>query len=97
LTYAATGAQPIAATTITGAAAQVAVTSHGRTTLTYAATDVAGNTQTTSSESLIVGHGFACATSTPSFSLPDAGSLVLSGTAMVNGRSLPFQQTIPFD
>ena len=79
------------------ASSQVAISNHGRTALTYAATDVAGNIETTHSETVIVGHGFACATPTPSFTLPDAGTLVLSGTATAGGTSYPFNQTIPFD
>src|SRR5262249_34821025 len=43
LTYAAAGAQPIASTTVNGASTQLAISSHGRTALTYAASDVAGN------------------------------------------------------
>jgi hypothetical protein len=97
LTFAASGAQTIAATNVNGASAQVAISNHGRTTLIFAATDNAGNTDATHSETLIVGHGFACATPTPSFSMPDAGTLVLSGTATVGGSSYPFNQTIPFD
>jgi hypothetical protein len=97
LSYAATGAQSIAATTVTGATVQVPITSHGRTVLTYAASDVAGNTESTHSETVIVGHGFSCATPTPGFSLPDQGALVVTGTASIRGTSVPFNQTIPFD
>jgi len=97
LTYAATGAQPIASTTVNGASTQVAISSHGRTALTYATSDVAGNIEATHSETVIVGHGFACATPTPSFTVPDAGTLVLSGIATASGTSYPFNQTIPFD
>jgi len=97
LTYATTGAQASAATTLNGAVAQVTITKHGRTVLTDAATDRAGNLEATHSETLIIGHGFACATPTPSFSLPDAGTLVLSGTATAGGTSSPFNATIPLD
>jgi endo-1,4-beta-xylanase len=97
VTYASTGAQPIASTSVNGASAQVAISNHGRTALTYAASDVAGNIEATHSETVIVGHGFACATPTPSFTLPDAGTLVLSGMATAGGTSYPFNQTIAFD
>jgi hypothetical protein len=44
VSYSATGAQAIPPTTVPGAAATVAVTHDGVTTVTYTATDVAGNT-----------------------------------------------------
>lgn len=45
ITYSATGAQTIGSTTVEGASATVPVTQEGTTTLTYAATDNAGNTE----------------------------------------------------
>ena len=45
ITYSATGAQPIAGTTVNGAGAAVAISAEGTTTLTYAATDNAGNAE----------------------------------------------------
>jgi hypothetical protein len=44
ITYSATGAQPIAATDVPGSSAGVAITTDGVTTITYTATDNAGNT-----------------------------------------------------
>lgn len=44
ITYSASGAQPAASTDVPGAAAAVAITTNGVTTVTYAATDAAGNT-----------------------------------------------------
>ncbi|MFF4098639.1 IPT/TIG domain-containing protein [Streptomyces sp. NPDC001903] len=44
ITYSASGAQPIASTDISGASAAVPITVNGVTTLTYTATDNAGNT-----------------------------------------------------
>ncbi|MDQ3756322.1 MAG: hypothetical protein M3394_00505 [Actinomycetota bacterium] len=48
ITYSATGAQPIASTTVLGSSATVpAITTVGTTTLSYFAQDVAGNTEAT--------------------------------------------------
>ncbi|MFE2286257.1 OmpL47-type beta-barrel domain-containing protein [Streptomyces sp. NPDC059443] len=44
ITYSASGAQPIASTDVTGAGAAVPITADGVTTVTYTATDNAGNT-----------------------------------------------------
>lgn len=43
ITYSATGAQPIASTTVNGASASFGVSAAGQTTITYYATDNAGN------------------------------------------------------
>jgi hypothetical protein len=45
ITYSATGAQPIASTTVNGASATVPVTAEGETTLTFSARDNAGNNE----------------------------------------------------
>jgi hypothetical protein len=45
----------------------------GVTTLTYAATDLAGNQEPSRSQSIVVSAGFACAGPTPTFSLPSTG------------------------
>ncbi len=52
ITYSATGAQPIAATDVSGSSAAVAITIDGITTITYTATDNAGNTS--SSQTIVV-------------------------------------------
>ena len=44
ITYSATGAQPIASTTVSGDSTSVSITTEGITTLSYFATDVDGNT-----------------------------------------------------
>ncbi|MFE5523737.1 OmpL47-type beta-barrel domain-containing protein [Streptomyces virginiae] len=44
ITYSASGAQPAGSTDVPGAAAAVAITTNGVTTVTYTATDAAGNT-----------------------------------------------------
>ncbi|MCX5129942.1 IPT/TIG domain-containing protein [Streptomyces sp. NBC_00193] len=44
ITYSASGAQPIGPTDVSGASASVAITTNGVTTVTYTATDNAGNT-----------------------------------------------------
>jgi streptogramin lyase len=49
ITYSATGAQPIASTTVAGASAVVPFTAEGVTTLSYSATDRAGNRSATKS------------------------------------------------
>lgn len=45
ITYSASGAQTIASTTVSGAAASIALTTEGSTTLTFSAADVAGNVE----------------------------------------------------
>ncbi len=96
LTYAASGAQTIVSTTVDGATARPSITALGVTTLTYAATDVAGNQEATRSESVIVGGDLACAGPTPTFSLPRHGTLQLNGTATANGRTYFFNRSISF-
>jgi hypothetical protein len=49
ITYVATGAQSIASTTVTGSSASVPVSAQGTTTVTFFATDAAGNTETADS------------------------------------------------
>jgi hypothetical protein len=102
LSYAASGAQTITANTVSASAAQptvtitITITPRGLTTLTYAATDRAANQESTKSESVIVGTGFACANPSPAFSMPNHGTLLLNGTATANGKSFPFNQSISF-
>jgi hypothetical protein len=96
LTYAATGAQAIPSTTVNGATAQVALTASGVSTITYSGADSAGNLSTSSRQTVIVGLGFACAAPTPTFTVPAHGILTVTGTAVANGRSYPFNQSITF-
>lgn len=101
LTYAASGAQTIASTTVNGASANPSITALGLTTLTFAAKDVAANNEATKSESVVVGTGddhfrFACAAPTPTFVIPTHGSVVVTGTVTINGTTSPFSKTITF-
>ena len=52
LSYSATGAQPVAQRTIGGASASVPVSEDGTTTVSFAATDNAGNTETTQTQTV---------------------------------------------
>jgi hypothetical protein len=77
LTYWASGAQPIPSTTVPAAAlpATVTITAPGVTTLSYQATDNAGNQEQPGGETVLVGPSnrppFACALPTPeSFTIP---------------------------
>ncbi len=101
ITYAATGAQPIAPTPIGGGSGSVPITKTGFTTLTYAAADVAGNNEATKSVTVLAGNsgtglGFACGAPTPMFTLPSHGSAIVTGTATVGTTSIPFTITIRF-
>lgn len=76
----------------------------GLSTLTFAATDVVGNRESTQSQStgvVIIGRGddgvtFGCAAPTPVFAMPAHGTLVVSGTATGVGFTVPFSKTILF-
>jgi hypothetical protein len=46
ITYGASGAQPIGTTTVNGATAAINITTEGQTTIAFASTDKAGNTET---------------------------------------------------
>ena len=87
VTFAASGAQTIPPTTVPEASTMTLVSTAGQTTVTVAATDVAGNREATHSESVIVqagpaGTGFACAGQTPtSFAMPAHGTLVVTGSS----------------
>ena len=101
LTYAATGSKPITATTVNGMSAQTTITASGLTTLSFAATDMAGNPEGTKSESVIIGFGedrvgFGCAMPTPNFATPTHGTLAVKGTVTVYGVTYPFSKTITF-
>ena len=103
LTYSASGAQPIPSTTVPASAlpATVTITSPGVTTLTYQATDNAGNQEQPNSETVLVGPSnrppFACALPTPeSFTIPAHGSVTVTGTATIGGQTYPFNTTIRY-
>ena len=103
LTYSASGAQPIPSTTVPASAlpATVTITNPGVTTLTYQATDNAGNQEQPNSETVLVGPSnrppFACALPTPeSFTIPAHGSVTVTGTATIGGQTYPFNTTIRY-
>jgi hypothetical protein len=103
LSYAGSGAQPIPATTVPVAAlpATVTITTPGVTTLTYQATDNAGNQEQPNSETVLVGPSnrppFACALPTPeSFTIPAHGSVTVTGTATIGQGTFPFSTTIRY-
>ncbi|MBV9170099.1 MAG: hypothetical protein JOZ81_08455 [Chloroflexi bacterium] len=96
LSYASSGAQSIPSTTLNAITAEVSITAPGMTTLTASATDVAGNVAPKQSEAVFVASGFGCAGPTPGFNLPQHGTVVLTGTATINGQSIPFHDTIHF-
>jgi hypothetical protein len=103
LSYAASGAQPIPSTTVPAAAlpATVTITTPGVTTLTYQATDNAGNQEQPNSETVLVGPSnrppFACALPTPeSFTIPAHGSVTVTGTATIGQGTFPFNTTIRY-
>ncbi|MBV9543602.1 MAG: hypothetical protein JOY61_04430, partial [Chloroflexi bacterium] len=58
--------------------------------------DVAGNQEHTTSQSTIIGAGYACSGPSPSFSMPAHGTLLMTGAAASNGQSYPFSANIPF-
>jgi hypothetical protein len=103
LSYAASGAQPIPSTTVPAAAlpATVTITAPGVTTLTYSASDNAGNQEEPNSETVLVGPSdrppFACALPTPaSFTIPAHGSVTVTGTATIGQGTFPFSTTIRY-
>jgi hypothetical protein len=103
LSYAASGAQTIPSTTVPAAAlpATVTITTPGVTTLTYQATDNAGNQEQPNSETMLVGPSnrppFACALPTPeSFTIPAHGSVTVTGTATIGQGTFPFSTTIRY-
>ena len=103
LTYAASGAQPIPSTTVPAASlpATVTLTTPGVTTLTYSATDNAGNPEQPNSETVLVGPSnkppFTCALPTPkSFDIPHHGAVTVTGTATSGPQTFPFSTTIRY-
>jgi hypothetical protein len=103
LSYAASGAQPIPSTIVPAAAlpATVEITAPGVTTLSYQATDNAGNQEQPNSETVLVGPSnrppFACALPTPaSFTIPAHGAVTVTGTATIADHTFPFNTTIRY-
>jgi hypothetical protein len=101
ITYSATGAKVIAATSATSGPLSILITAAGLTTFTYTAADRAGNAATPHSVTVLVGNTadsllFACAAPTPAFSMPAHGMLVVNGQVTLNGMSVPFQRVVPF-
>jgi hypothetical protein len=103
LTYAASGAQQIASTTVAASAlpATVTITAPGVTRLTYSAKDKAANQEQTRSKTVLVGPSnwppFGCSLPTPgSFAIPVHGSVTVTGTAIIGGRTFPFTTTIRY-
>jgi sugar lactone lactonase YvrE len=79
ITYEATGAQPIASTTIPGDDTRVTFNAEGKTTLTYFATDLAGNTEQPQSRTIIIDKTPPRVKST----LPQNGATGVAPSAMV--------------
>ena len=65
ITYAATGAQTIASTTVAGATANTAITANGQTSFTYSARDNANNVEPTQTIALKIDKDAPTTTATP--------------------------------
>jgi len=79
ITYSASGAQPIASTTVNGKTTSVVISGAGETTLTYAATDAAGNVETPKSVTIRLDKTLpSCSSKTSgatiTYTLQDSGS-----------------------
>ena len=66
------------------------------TAVSYAATDMAGKQEAIKRQTIVIGYGFACAGPQSTFTLPPHGMLVLSGSAAINGTTIPFNTNISF-
>jgi hypothetical protein len=101
ITYAATGANPLSGAS-NGASAQISINLPGMTTLTFHATDVAGNQEPTKSESAVIvgvgedGIGYGCAMPTVTFTPPAHGTAAVQGTVTFNGLVFPFSKNITY-
>jgi len=87
ITYALTGAQTGGAT-VAGGAATVTVTTAGSTSVSYFATDKAGNNETATTLPIFVGKaaagfGFSCAPSPSLKNLPAHGTVTAKGTVTI--------------
>src|SRR5260370_10558962 len=73
ITFSATGAQPIASTTVAGASASVNITNEGVTTISYFATDNAGNVETAKTLTVQIDETAPTTTAAPSPAANPAG------------------------
>ena len=97
ITYSASGAQVIPTTTTTGATATVAITALGTTTVTFYATDAAGNVSVTGTKTVnVIAKQTSSLTITSTATLP-SGAVTVSarlvgadGTSPVVGRTVTF-------
>jgi hypothetical protein len=100
ITYALSGAQTGGAT-VAGGAANVTVSKTGSTTLTYYATDSAGNRETSKQLPILVarsqdGFGFSCAPSPSLQNIPKCGTVTASGTVTWTNPQTRQKYTKPF-
>jgi hypothetical protein len=98
LTYAATGAQQIASTTVTGffASASPIIRAPGATTLTAWSRDQAGLRSTNLVTTFVITSSISCGGIAPGVTLPKHGTLEVSGTVTDGPTAQPFQQSISF-
>jgi len=70
-----------------------------KTTITYFATDNAGNTETPKLLNVFISGGstaIACAAGPNTIAVPKHGTATVTGTLTVNGRAFPFSRTFSF-
>jgi alpha-tubulin suppressor-like RCC1 family protein len=100
LIYALSGAQTGGAT-VAGGNASFTVTKAGSTTVSYYATDKAGNKEATHTIPIYVGHhplgfGFSCAPSLSLKSLPPHGAITAKGTVTITSGKQTITQSFSF-
>jgi hypothetical protein len=98
LTYAATGAQKIASTTVDGffASASPIISAPGATPLTAWSRDQAGLRSTNLVTTFVITSSISCGGIAPGVALPKHGTLEVSGTVTDGPTAQPFQQSISF-